>query len=95
MDGILRTYDIRMGKLIRDNIEGNFYRLINHMFPVVPMNSFDIGEDKKFIIVSCLNSTLKLLDNALGETIAEYSGAHKSDQYHSSVKFSKDHSYIV
>lgn len=43
------------------------------------MNSFDIGEDKKFILVSCLNSTVKLLDNSLGETIAEYKGAHKSD----------------
>lgn len=92
VDGYIRTYDIRMGKLIRDNIEG-----INNNFSssLVPMNSFDIGEDKKFLLVSCLNSTVKLLDNSLGEAIAEYKGAHKSDQYHGSVKFSKDNSYLV
>jgi mitogen-activated protein kinase organizer 1 len=46
---------------------------------IVPMNSFDIGEDKKFVVVSCLNSTVKLLDISMGETIAEYKGSHKSD----------------
>jgi len=62
---------------------------------LVPMNSFDIGEDKKFVIVSCLNSILKLIDMTLGEVIAEYKCSHKSDQYHGSVKFSRDNSYIV
>ncbi|CDW87464.1 mitogen-activated protein kinase organizer [Stylonychia lemnae] len=82
VDGILRTYDIRMGKLVRDNIEA-------------PINSFDIGEDKKFVAVSCLNSTTKLYDLSTGETIADYKGHHKSDNYHGSVKFSKDNSYLV
>lgn len=82
VDGVLRTYDIRMGKLIRDKIE-------------VPMNSIDIGEDKKYVVISCLNSTTKLFDLSLGEIISEYKGYHKSDQYHSAVKFSKDNSYIV
>ena len=27
--------------------------------------------------------------------MAEYKGAHKSDQYHTSVRFAKDQSYIV
>jgi len=71
-----------MGKLIRDNIDA-------------PMNSFDIGEDKKFLAISCLNSTTKLFDLSIGETITDYKGFHVSDKYHGSVKFSKDNSYIV
>lgn len=55
-----------MGKLIRDKIEA-------------PMNSMDIGEDKKYLIISCLNSTSKLFDLSLGEVITQYKGHHKSD----------------
>lgn len=43
------------------------------------MNSIDMGEDKKFVLISCLNSTSKLFDLSSGETIAEYKGHHKSD----------------
>lgn len=66
VDGYLRTYDIRMGKLIRDNIES-------------AINSFDIGEDKKFVVLSTLSSTIKLFDLSIGEMVAEYKGHHKSD----------------
>lgn len=61
VDGILRTYDLRMGKLVRDKIDS-------------PINSFDLSDDKKFAVVSCLNSTIKLLDMDLGETVSEYKG---------------------
>ena len=66
VDGYLRTYDIRMGKLIRDNIES-------------AINSFGIGEDKKFVVLSTLSSTIKLFDLSIGEMVAEYKGHHKSD----------------
>jgi WD40 repeat protein len=35
------------------------------------------------------------LDNEIGQVVSEYKGHHKSDIYHSSVKFSKDNSYIL
>ncbi len=59
------------------------------------MNSLDISQDKKFGVVSCLNSTIKLVDLGLGELVSEYKGQHKSDQYHSCIRFSKDNSYIL
>lgn len=31
----------------------------------------------------------------LGEVVSEYKGQHKSDKYHSCVKFSKDNTYII
>jgi hypothetical protein len=71
-----------MGKLVRDKIES-------------PINGLDLSEDKKFAVVSCLNSTIKLLDMHIGEVVSEYKGQHKSDKYHSSVKFSKDNTYIL
>ena len=54
-----------------------------------------MGTDKKFIALSTLSSTIKLLDNSIGDVVAEYKGHHKSDQYHTSVKFSKDQSYLI
>jgi mitogen-activated protein kinase organizer 1 len=75
VDGILRTYDIRMGKLVRDNLDSKLVQMIL----LGPINSFDIGEDKKFIIVSTLSSTIKLVDLSLGEIVSEYKGFHKSD----------------
>ena len=71
-----------MGKLIRDKIESS-------------INGVDISQDKKFILVSCLNSTIKLVDNIAGEVVAEYKGHHKSDTYHSCVKFAKDNTYFI
>lgn len=46
---------------------------------LAPINSFDLGEDKKFAVVSTLNSTIKLIDLTIGDTVCEYKGFHKSD----------------
>lgn len=66
VDGVLRTYDIRMGRLVRDDLD-------------TPINSFDLGEDRNFAVVSTLGSTIKLLDLSIGEVVSEYKGHHKSD----------------
>jgi WD40 repeat protein len=71
-----------MGRLLKDDMGS-------------PINSFDLGEHKKFVVLSTLSSKIKLLDNSIGETVAEYSGSHKSDQYHTAIKFSKDQSYLI
>jgi WD40 repeat protein len=31
----------------------------------------------------------------MGEVVSEYKGHHKSNKYHSSIKFSKDNTYII
>lgn len=82
-----------MGKLIRDNLYCKIRNLLNPS--IAPINCLDIGEDKKFLAVSTLSSTLYLYDNSIGDLVSEYKGHHKSDQYHSSVKFSKDQSYLI
>ena len=81
VDGYIRVYDVRMGRLVRFSVES-------------PVNSFDIGVDKKFLAVSTLSSTIKLIDITVGDVVAEYRGKHKSDQYISGVKFSKDNTYL-
>ena len=94
---MLRTYDIRMGKLIRDKMEceSHINNHSNFLLIIAPINAVDIGQDQKFVVVSCLNSVIKLVDLSMGEVVSEYKGHHKSNKYHSNVKFSKDNSYII
>ena len=67
-----------MGKLVKDNIDCKFFTLWEPDILLGPLNSFDIGDDKKFLVLSSLTSTIKLLDNSSGEIVAEYKGSHKS-----------------
>lgn len=62
---------------------------------IAPINGLDIAEDKKFLVASCLSSTIKLMDLEMGEVVSEYKGSHKSNKYQSSVKFSKDNTYLL
>ena len=77
VDGYLRTYDIRMGKLLKDNI--------SHA-----MNSCDISLDGRYALLSCLNSSTYLFDMDTSEVLKTYTGAHKSSELHGSVLYSKD-----
>jgi WD40 repeat protein len=47
------------------------------------------------LAISTLTSKSHLFDLSSGELLSDYSGAHKSDQYHSSVKFSPCQSYLI
>lgn len=39
----------------------------------------DISVDNKFLLVSCLDSAVRLMDLEKGEKVSEYKGCHKSD----------------
>ena len=61
-----------MGKLVRDIIDCKISN--NHFINLAPINGMDIGEDKKFLLVSCLDSCTRLMDISAGEVVSEYKG---------------------
>ena len=74
MDGFVRTYDLRMGKLLKDSLECKFF----NSDLLAPINSMDLSEDHRYLLASTLSSTIKLVDLASGEHLADYRGHHKS-----------------
>ena len=74
VDGCVRVYDIRMGSLQTDCMDMN-------------LNGMDVSFDGKFIIVSGLDSTIRLFDLEMGEIINKYSEHHISKNYSSTIKF--------
>lgn len=82
VDGCIRIYDIRMGVIQTDNIES-------------PINGMDISPDEKFLLVSCMDDSIKLFDIDNGETLKIYKGLHESRNYAMTVKFSIDNDYIM
>lgn len=61
VDGTVRTFDIRMGREISDNLGQ-------------PVNCISLSNDSNCILASCLDSTLRLLDRSTGELLQEYKG---------------------
>nr|CAD1836819.1 unnamed protein product [Ananas comosus var. bracteatus] len=61
VDGTVRTFDIRMGREVVDNL--------GH-----PVNCISLSNDGNCILAGCLDSTLRLLDRSTGELLQEYKG---------------------
>ncbi|OVA00249.1 WD40 repeat [Macleaya cordata] len=61
VDGTVRTFDIRLGREISDNLGQ-------------PVNCISMSNDGNCILASCLDSTLRLLDRTSGELLQEYKG---------------------
>mmetsp|Transcript_35402 Transcript_35402/g.78580 ORF Transcript_35402/g.78580 Transcript_35402/m.78580 type:complete len:317 (+) Transcript_35402:80-1030(+) len=61
VDGTLRRFDIRMGRVYIDSL--------HH-----PVTSLAISHDGMCILAACLDSTLRLLDKSSGELLASYTG---------------------
>ena len=80
VDGFIRLFDLRMGKLLRVGMPGK-----------APANGFDLSKlDESYCVVSGLDSITRIVDVDQGKLLAEYKGGHTQKQYHGSVKFSKD-----
>ena len=62
----MRVYDLRMQKLLKFEVQQ-------------PINSFDVGLDPKFVAVSSLDSTIRLLDISDGQIVSEYKDSHTSN----------------
>jgi mitogen-activated protein kinase organizer 1 len=61
VDGTIRTFDIRIGREIVDNLGQS-------------VNCISISNDNNCILASCLDSKLRLLDRSTGELLQEYKG---------------------
>eukprot|EP00887_Chlorella_sp_A99_P003979 scaffold11.g3979.t1 len=68
VDGTVRRFDVRMGRVFTDEV--------HH-----PVSCVAVSRDGHALLAACMDSTLRLLDRADGELLAEYSG-----HSHSSVK---------
>jgi mitogen-activated protein kinase organizer 1 len=82
VDNRIRIYDIRMGTLQSDTLEA-------------PINGMDLSPDEKFLLVSCMDDTIRLFDIEHGETLKTYQGLHESHNYAMTVKFTTDNDYII
>jgi len=81
IDGNVRTYDIRFGTLKTDTMGQ-------------PITSVSLTHDGNCILVSCLNSTLRLLDKEAGELLNEYKG-HKNQTYKIENTVTNDDAYVL
>jgi mitogen-activated protein kinase organizer 1 len=81
VDGKLRIFDIRMGKMTTDHV-------------CQPITSVSLSNDRNCILVSSTDSTLRLFDKATGELLNEYTG-HMNRSYKIESCFNNDDCYIV
>jgi len=81
IDGCVRTYDIRAGRLKLDVIER-------------PISSVSLSHDQNILLVSTLDNTLRLIDKDDGTLYNEYTG-HVNESYPLHSTFSNNESYII
>eukprot|EP00823_Brevimastigomonas_motovehiculus_P001468 TRINITY_DN1199_c0_g1_i1.p1 TRINITY_DN1199_c0_g1~~TRINITY_DN1199_c0_g1_i1.p1 ORF type:complete len:324 (-),score=11.26 TRINITY_DN1199_c0_g1_i1:346-1317(-) len=81
VDGKMRTYDIRAGKIITDYIG----------YPITSVNS---TKDYNCLLLSCLDSTIRLLDKNTGELLNSFSG-HANKVYKMESCFTNTEEYVV
>lgn len=81
VDGCIRTYDVRMGCLTTDNL--------HH-----PITSLALSNDKNCILVSCLDSHLRLIYKSTGDILNDYSG-HKNETLQIDSCFSYNDAVVV
>jgi len=81
MDGLFRTFDIRMGDITIDDFTN-------------PIHSLNISNDKRCALVSLTNNKIKMLERSTGETLNEFVG-HKSENYSIDCTFTWDDSSII
>jgi len=77
IDGCLRIYDIRIGSMIKDDME-------------ISLNGIDKSNDEKFFCISGTDDCLRLMESETGQIIKVFAGLHKSKNYNKAVKFSKE-----
>ncbi|KAF8442636.1 WD40-repeat-containing domain protein [Terfezia claveryi] len=68
VDGHLRTYDLRMGTLVTD--------LVGY-----PITSLSLTTDSNGILVSTLDSHIRLFDKSTGSCLQTYTGGHVNKDY--------------
>ncbi|KAF8821343.1 WD domain, G-beta repeat-containing protein, partial [Cardiosporidium cionae] len=81
LDGSIRNYDIRKGRILK----------VDFHHPVV---SISLSSDKDFLLASCLDNTIRLVNTSTGELFSQYSG-HVCQRYTISSCLDPSDSIIV
>lgn len=81
VDGYVRSYDIRMGQLMEDYFED-------------PVTSIHLLKDSKTIVVSTLNSTIRLMDRERNIMLQKFTG-HQTLNYRSHISMSFDEAQVL
>jgi len=81
VDGNLRIYDIRNGKLLTDTIGQ-------------PITSVILSHDNNCILASSLDHSVRLMDKEEGQILSEYRG-HKNASYKIDSCLSNDDAYVI
>ena len=68
VDGVVRTYDLRMGVLQSDNVQS-------------PITGMCPTSDGRCLVVNCLDGALRLIDMDKGQLLQHYADGHKAGQY--------------
>ncbi|KAH9445120.1 hypothetical protein MJO28_012792 [Puccinia striiformis f. sp. tritici] len=81
VDGYVRSYDVRMGQMMEDYFED-------------PVTSIHLLKDSKTMVVSTLNSTIRLMDRERGEMLQKFTG-HRAQNYRSRISMSYDEAQVL
>jgi len=54
-----------------------------------------MSEDNNYLLLSCMDSKIRLFDRQSGEIISLYENEHVVKRYKAAVKFNKDNIHIV
>ena len=61
---------------------------------LVPIISMDMSEDSNYLLVSCMDSKIRLFERHSGEVISIYKDGHLVKRYKAAIKFAKDNMNI-
>ncbi|TMW63253.1 hypothetical protein Poli38472_002194 [Pythium oligandrum] len=81
VDGVVRTFDLRAGKVFRDQIDE-------------PVVSIALSTDRQQLLASSLDGSLRLIDRGSGTEMKSYRG-HRIDSYKIECAFTFDGGYVV
>jgi mitogen-activated protein kinase organizer 1 len=81
VDGNLRIYDIRIGKLLKYNLN-------------VTLNGIDISSDGNYYCISGIDDCIRFIEISSGKILKVFAGLHKSKNYSKVVKFSQNDSGV-
>lgn len=67
LDGVIRSYDLRMGEMVCDSIGGE------------SITDISLTKDGQCLVAACRDDRVRLIDTDSGDMLSEYSGHQTSD----------------
>lgn len=96
IDGCVRKYDIRAGRLSTDNVGCKIYYYVEFRLSLStdPVTSVSLSHDENCILTSTLDSTLRLFDKNSGELLGTYKG-HVNTNFKIDSCFTNSDAYVI